>query len=384
MRSGLPVRRSNGDGVTRRRPELQLRVARRAQLQQVVVAAIVELEAGDGLRVAAIEALREAQNRRQRADRAPRAAPQVAEAVVPPLRRRLTMVARDEGDRLDFVRLEAAQVAVLDQVIRVFVVALVADVDADVVENRGVLEPVALAIGQAVNGARLIEQRRPPAARPAASAPASSCSARPARRRCAGGRPDSDRPGRFPCGAARCSRGPALRAATGRRASAPARRGASALRRAGSRRPPPGPRGAARGRARAAASRGRATPAPCARRAICFAGMRRLRSGAPGAWPSAAAATAPRLRIVPDVPMTRSNPARAIWFRYLPISASMWRTSLRSSRGSSGSLLTKRSVSRMTPSLKLRPSSMAGAGAARHLDAAAADVDDHRHVARAR
>ena len=97
---------------------------------------------------------------------------------------------------------------------------------------------------------------------------------------------------------------------------------------------------------------------------------------------SAAAATAPRLRIVPDVPMTRSKPARAIWCRYSPISASMWRTSLRSSRGSSGSVLTKRSVSRMTPSLKLRPSSTVGAGAARHLDAAAADVDDHGDVAR--
>ena len=57
-------------------------------------------------------------------------------------------------------------------------------------------------------------------------------------------------------------------------------------------------------------------------------------------------------------------------------------TSLRSSRGASGSLLTKRSVRRITPSLKLRPSSIVGAGAARDLDAAAADVDDHRDVAR--
>ncbi len=63
--------------------------------------------------------------------------------------------------------------------------------------------------------------------------------------------------------------------------------------------------------------------------------------------------------IVPDVPMTRSNPARAICPRYLPISASMWRTSLRSSRDWSGSSFTKRSVRRMTPSLKLRPASIA-------------------------
>src|SRR3954469_17504989 len=44
-------------GVTRRCPELQLRVAIRAQLQQSVVAAIVQLEARDRLRVAAVEAL---------------------------------------------------------------------------------------------------------------------------------------------------------------------------------------------------------------------------------------------------------------------------------------------------------------------------------------
>src|SRR5258705_3090228 len=52
--------------MPRRRPELQLRVTRRAQLQQVVVAAIVELQAGDGLRVAAIQTLREPQNRGKR------------------------------------------------------------------------------------------------------------------------------------------------------------------------------------------------------------------------------------------------------------------------------------------------------------------------------
>ena len=61
------------------------------------------------------------------------------------------MVAGDERDRFDFVRLEAAEIAVLDQVVRVLVVPLVADVHADVVEDRRVLEPFALAIGQAVD-----------------------------------------------------------------------------------------------------------------------------------------------------------------------------------------------------------------------------------------
>ena len=52
-------------------------------------------------------------------------------------------------------------------------------------------------------------------------------------------------------------------------------------------------------------------------------------------------------------------------------------TSLRSSRGASGSVLTKRSVRRITPSLKLRAELDGRAGAERDLDAAAADVDDH-------
>ena len=38
------------------------------------------------------------------------------------------------------------------------VMAFVADVHADVVQNRGVFEPFPLAIGQPVNRARLVEQ----------------------------------------------------------------------------------------------------------------------------------------------------------------------------------------------------------------------------------
>jgi hypothetical protein len=147
-----------GCGVACRCPEFEFRVPRRAQLQQVVVAAVVQLEAGDGLRVAPVQAFREAQDRGERPHRAPGAAPQVREAVVLPLGRRLTMIPGDEGNRLYFVRLEAAEVAVLHQVVGVFVMALVADVDADVVQDRGILEPLALAIGEAVNRAGLIEE----------------------------------------------------------------------------------------------------------------------------------------------------------------------------------------------------------------------------------
>ena len=68
-------------------------------------------------------------------------------------------------------RLEAAQIAVLDQVVRVLVVTLVADVHADVVEQRRVFEPLALAIGQAVDAARLRRTARARASRPGARAP---------------------------------------------------------------------------------------------------------------------------------------------------------------------------------------------------------------------
>jgi len=141
----------------RRRPYFELGVARRPQLQQIVVAAIVELEAGDRQRVAPIEALGEAQHRRQRPHGPPQAPRQTAEAFMLALRRRLAVITRDQGDHLDLVRLEAAQIAVRDQVVRVLVMPFVADVHADVVQDRRVLEPFTLAIGEAVNRAGLVE-----------------------------------------------------------------------------------------------------------------------------------------------------------------------------------------------------------------------------------
>ena len=145
--------------VTGGRPELQFGVARRAELQQVVVAAVVELEPSHGLRVAAVQTLRETEDGRERSHGAPLTAGQVTEPFVPPLRGALAMVARHERNRLDFVRLEAPEVAVLGQIVRVLVMAFVADVHADIVQNRRVFEPLALAIRQAVNCARVVEQR---------------------------------------------------------------------------------------------------------------------------------------------------------------------------------------------------------------------------------
>jgi hypothetical protein len=60
-------------------------------------------------------------------------------------------------------------------------------------------------------------------------------------------------------------------------------------------------------------------------RRSCLARCGELRSTP--SWPAVAGggATAPRLEMVPDVPITRSNPARAICARYLPTSSSMCR-----------------------------------------------------------
>ena len=140
-------------------PEFQLRVARRPQLQQVVVSAVVNLDAVDGLRVTAIQTFGEPQDRRERADRAPRPAPEIAEAVVAALGRHLPMIASHERDRFDLVRFEPTQIAVFDEVVRVFVMTRVADVDADIVQERRVLEPFALVVGQTVNGAGVVEER---------------------------------------------------------------------------------------------------------------------------------------------------------------------------------------------------------------------------------
>jgi hypothetical protein len=53
---GLAEHPFEGGRVSRRRPELQFRVSGRPQLQQPIVAAVVEFETRHRLRVAAIEA----------------------------------------------------------------------------------------------------------------------------------------------------------------------------------------------------------------------------------------------------------------------------------------------------------------------------------------
>jgi len=132
-------------------PQLELGVGLGPELQQGVFAPVVQLDAADGLRMAAVQALSEPQNRGERADHAPAIAGKAAQCPVLLLGRGPAVIARHERDRFDFVRLEAAQVAVPDEVLGVLVMAFVADVHADVVQDRRVLEPLALLVGQRVD-----------------------------------------------------------------------------------------------------------------------------------------------------------------------------------------------------------------------------------------
>src|SRR5262245_31819174 len=128
--------------------------------EQHVVAAIAELERRDRLSMAAVETLSHAQDRRQRANGLAQRARQARVLVVRALRRSPPMVARDQGDNLDLIWMKTAQVAVLDQVVRVPMVSRVADQAAEVVQQGRVLEPFTLAVGQAMNSPALIEQRK--------------------------------------------------------------------------------------------------------------------------------------------------------------------------------------------------------------------------------
>jgi hypothetical protein len=69
------------------------------------------------------------------------------------------MIPGDERDDLDLGGIEPAQVAVLDEVIRVLVMAFVADMDADVMQERAVLEPLPLPVAESVVALGRVEER---------------------------------------------------------------------------------------------------------------------------------------------------------------------------------------------------------------------------------
>ena len=77
--TGHPLERSR---VARCGPELELRVAVGADLQQIIIPTVMELQTAHDLRVAAVEALRKPQDRGQRAHGAPRSAFQPGKSLV--------------------------------------------------------------------------------------------------------------------------------------------------------------------------------------------------------------------------------------------------------------------------------------------------------------
>jgi hypothetical protein len=145
--------------MTGRGPQLEFRVSGGLHHQQRFVLVILQCEPRDDLRVAAVERLREPQHGSEGADDATPLLRQVGVSFVAAHRHRAPVVAGNQGNGLHVGRLEPSQVAIANEVVRVLVMPFVADVHADVVEQRRILEPLALAVGQRVNAARFVEQR---------------------------------------------------------------------------------------------------------------------------------------------------------------------------------------------------------------------------------
>ncbi len=140
-----------------RRPELELGISGGPDLQQGIIAAIVEFHAGDGLRMAAIQVFGQPQNGSKLSDHLAPLPSEVAEAEVPPLGRAAAVIPGDQRNRFDLVGLEAAQIAVLDQIIRMPMMTLVADVDARVMQNRRIFQPLTFLVGHPMYAAGAIE-----------------------------------------------------------------------------------------------------------------------------------------------------------------------------------------------------------------------------------
>jgi hypothetical protein len=111
--------------VTRRRPQFELRITTRPNLQQGILAAIMELDVRNQLRMAAVEAFRETHHRCKRPDRSPAFLIQPRIFVVPLAGFGAPMIPRDERHGIDLVGLEPPQITILDQIGRMFVMSFV-------------------------------------------------------------------------------------------------------------------------------------------------------------------------------------------------------------------------------------------------------------------
>jgi hypothetical protein len=117
----------------------------------------VELDAGDRLGVAAIEILGDAKDGGQPSHHFAPLPSELTEISVTARRRRAAVIACDQRNRFDLVGLEAAEIAVLDQIVGMAMVTFVADVDAGIMQDGRIFEPLALFVGHPVDGARPIE-----------------------------------------------------------------------------------------------------------------------------------------------------------------------------------------------------------------------------------
>ena len=145
--------------MTRRCPQFQLGIASRSKLKQCVFFSITQLDVGDRLRMAAVEAFRKPQDRGETTDGFAFVSREAAKPLVLSARFGLTVIPCDEPDELDLVRFEPAQVAVLNQILRMAVMLLVADVNAHIMQEGCILEPLPLPVGQPVRRPRLVEER---------------------------------------------------------------------------------------------------------------------------------------------------------------------------------------------------------------------------------
>lgn len=140
-------------------PELQLCVTRDVHLEDGLTGPLVEREPRNRVGMAAVEALGEPQHGGQGAHGLAVRATERPEIGMAAPRFCTAVISGDEGDPLDLVGVEAAQIAVPNQVLGVAMVLFIADVDTDVVEQRRELEPLALAVAQPVDAACLVEER---------------------------------------------------------------------------------------------------------------------------------------------------------------------------------------------------------------------------------
>jgi len=146
-------------GVAIGRPSLEFGILVGLEADRDDLALGPDVHVADDLGVAAVEPLGQAHEGAEESNRGALGLVEILVAFVTLLWRGLAVIARDERDDADLLRVEAAEAAVLDQIVRMPMMPLIADVQADVVEQRAVLEPVTLALAESVPGTRGIEER---------------------------------------------------------------------------------------------------------------------------------------------------------------------------------------------------------------------------------